>query len=107
MVLDQRFEDIAMEIIANAGAARGAAFNALTAAKNGNFEQAKELMNDSENYSRKAHTSHSELLTMYTKGEIEHSDFLLSHAQDHFMCAELARDLISEIIELREYVERK
>ncbi len=107
MVLDQRFVDIAMEIIANAGAARGAAFDALASAKDGNFARAKELMASSESYSRKAHTTHTELLTMYSKGELEHSDFLISHAQDHLMCAELARDLISEIIELREYVERK
>lgn len=107
MVLDQRLEQIAMGIIANAGAARGAAFDALAEAKNGNFEKAKGLLKKSESFAHDAHIRHSELLTLYTNGEIEQGDILISHAQDQLMCAELARELISEIIELREMMERK
>jgi Phosphotransferase system cellobiose-specific component IIA len=107
MVLDQRLEQIAMGIIANAGAARGAAFEALAEAKQANFEKAKELLVKSEKFAHDAHVRHSELLTLYSDGKIEHGDILLSHAQDQLMCAELARELISEIIELRETMERK
>ena len=107
MVMDQKFENTVMKIIANAGAARSSAFEALSMAKNGNFGKAKELLKDSENFSSEAHKSHSELLAFYAGGEIEQSDLLISHAQDHLMCAELARELIAEIIDLRECIERK
>jgi PTS system cellobiose-specific IIA component len=91
-----------MGIIANAGAARGAAFNALAEAKKYNFAKAKELLKSSDDYAHEAHVKHSELLTMYANGEIEQSDLLIAHAQDHLMCAELAKELIFEVIELRE-----
>jgi len=107
MVLNENLENYAMVIIANAGAARGAAFEALKEAKKGNFDKAKALLEDSANYAHDAHAKHSELLVMYAKGEVEQSDLLISHAQDHLMCAELARELIAEIIELRKSVERR
>lgn len=107
MALNKKMEEIAMKIIANAGAARSQAFEALAEAKKENFEKAKELLKSSDNYAREAHKSHSILLTQYANGEFEQSDILISHAQDHLMCAELAKELITEIIELREDAERR
>lgn len=107
MALNIKTEDIVMKIIANAGAARSKAFEALTEAKKGDFKKAKELLKSSDDYAREAHKTHSTLLTLYAKGEFEQSDILISHAQDHLMCAELAKELIVEIIELRESLERR
>jgi PTS system cellobiose-specific IIA component len=107
MALDKKMEDIAMKIIANAGAARSKAFEALAEAKKGDFVKAKELLKSSDYYAHEAHKTHSTLLTMYANGEFEQSDILISHAQDHLMCAELAKELIVEIIELREDAERR
>ena len=107
MALDKKMEDIAMKIIANSGAARSKAFEALTEAKKGNFSKSKELLESSDNFAREAHKSHSILLTLYANGEFEQSDILISHAQDHLMCAELAKELIAEIIEIRENAERR
>jgi len=101
MALNERLENIAMTIIANAGAARTAAFEALAKAKENNFGKAQELLKSSDDYAHRAHTTHSELLALYAKGEVEQSDILLAHAQDHLMCAVLAKELIVEIIELR------
>jgi cellobiose PTS system EIIA component len=107
MALEERFENVVMGIIANAGAARSAAFEALTSAKNHDFIKAKLLLTESKDFSQKAHERHSELLTYYASGEIQQSDLLISHAQDHLMCSELALELVSEIIGLREEIERK
>jgi PTS system cellobiose-specific IIA component len=107
MTITEKLENIAMAIIANAGAARAAAFNALKAAKEGDFDKSCELLESSKEYAREAHVSHSELLTMFAKGEVQHSNLLISHAQDHLMNAELARELISEIVELRKTMERR
>ena len=101
MALNEQQEDIAMMIISNAGAARGAAFEALKEAKACAFHQADETMKTADDYTRVAHKAHSELLAMYAKGQLEGSDILLSHAQDHLMCAELAKELITEMIALR------
>lgn len=107
MALDKKMEEIAMKIIANAGAARSGAFEALAKAKQGDFIKATELLEASDKYAREAHKAHSVLLTMYANGEFDQSDVLISHAQDHLMCAELAKELISEIIELRKDTERR
>ncbi len=104
MALDERTEEIAMAIISNAGAARGAAFDALKAAKAGDYEQAAALMKSADEYSRAAHKTHSELLALYAKGAFEGGDILLSHAQDHLMCAALAMELIGELIDLRKTI---
>lgn len=105
MALSEKLENVAMTIIANAGAARTKAFEALAKAKEHNFEKAQELLESSDEYAHKAHTAHSELLALYAKGEVEQSDILLAHAQDHLMCAVLAKELIAEIIELRGSIE--
>lgn len=107
MILDQHVEQIVMGIIANAGASRTTAFTALEEAKKGSFENASELLKRSEELSREAHVRHSELLSLYSDGKLDQSDLLIAHAQDHLMCAELARELIAEIIELRETLGRK
>ena len=107
MALDRKMEDIAMKIIANAGAARSKAFEALSAAKKGDYQKAGELLESSDQYAHEAHKTHSALLTMYANGEFDQSDILIAHAQDHLMCAELAKELILEIIELRKDAERR
>ena len=100
MALTKNIENIVMEIIANSGAARSSAFNALAEAKKSNFAEASELLSQSDEFSHIAHVKHTELLSLYAKGELLNSDLLISHAQDHLMCAELAKELILEIIEI-------
>jgi PTS system cellobiose-specific IIA component len=107
MPLEKRTEDIAMKIIANAGAARSKAFEALAEAKKGNFAGANKLLKSSADFAQDAHKAHSSLLTMYANGEFEQCDILISHAQDHLMCAELAKELIVEIIEFHKNKERR
>lgn len=102
MVNDERLEDLAMNIIANAGASRGASFEALAAAKKGEFPSAKEKLSAAAEFSHKAHEAHSQLLKLDAKGEVPQVDLLLSHAQDHLMNAALALELITEIIELHQ-----
>ena len=87
------------------GAARSNAFEALAFARKKEFSQASVLLDEAKAYSQKAHASHSELLTIYAAGELQ-GDLLISHAQDHLMCSELALELATEIIDLRKEIER-
>lgn len=97
-----KLESISMQIIANAGDAKGTAFDALEEAKKGNFEKAHELLKQSEIIANTAHKAQMSLLADYANGEIKCVDVLLVHAQDHLMTTLLAQELIKEIILLYE-----
>lgn len=96
------FESVSMNIIANAGDAKGLAFDALAEAKKKNFERAHELMKKSDVASNIAHKAQMQLLTMQARGEVMNVDVLLVHAQDHLMTTLLAQEMIKEMIELYE-----
>lgn len=95
---EEQLEEIAMMIIANAGAARSNSFGALEEAKKGNYEAADEMLKTADDYLHTAHESHRELLKLDSKGEIKKMSVLLAHAQDHLMNSTLAEELIKEII---------
>lgn len=100
---NEKLEEISMIIIANSGAARSNAFQALDEAKHGKFNEAEELLNSAEDYLQLAHESHRELLKMDSKGEVEKISVLLAHAQDHLMSSTLAKELMKELIILYKY----
>lgn len=93
-------ETVAMTIIAHSGEARTAAFNALQRAKSGNFEEAEELMKESEKEALEAHNAQTELLVSEANGDKTEVNVLLVHSQDHLMTSILAQELIKEIIYL-------
>ena len=59
---EQSVEMISFGIIANAGDARSFAFQALEAAKHGNFDEADELMKKSDEAATLAHKAQTDLL---------------------------------------------
>ena len=67
--LQEALEEISMLIIANSGAARSAAFEALQAAKKKDFAQADQLMESAEKSLQTAHEAHRKLLQMDAKGK--------------------------------------
>jgi len=107
MQYNERLEEISMVIIANSGAERSAAFEALREAKNGNFEEAEELLQKANEYFQLAHQAHSELLQLDAKGEVNDIGVLLTHAQDHMMSSMLAEELIKEIIFLHKKIRKE
>ena len=101
MIENEAIETILMTIIAHSGAARGSAFEALSAAKKGEAEKSLTLIEQANGALREAHNSHKALLKMDADGEIEKIDMLIVHAQDHLMMSTLASELIAEIVEIR------
>lgn len=93
-------EEISFQLIANAGSARSLAFEALAAAKAGDFARADELMAQSKECGVAAHQVQTDLLTNEAQGNHTAIDVLLVHAQDHLMTAMLAQELIAELIEV-------
>lgn len=96
--LNEELEGIAMTIIANSGAARSAAFEALEKAKMKDFDGAEKLLKTAEDSLQSAHEAHRKLLQMDAKGEVASVGILLCHAQDHLMGSALAKDLIREMV---------
>ena len=93
-------EMISFGIIAHAGDARSYAYGALAADKAGNFEEAAELLKQSDAAAVEAHHMQTDLLINEANGNKTTVDVLLVHAQDHLMTSMLAVELIKELIEL-------
>lgn len=92
------FEKIIFEIIVHAGNARSNAFEALESAKNGDFENAYNLLKQAKEELNMAHDIQNKLITEEANGKEIPVKLILIHAEDHLMNAILARDLIEEII---------
>lgn len=100
-------EEIAMTLIGNSGEARSLAFEALKEAKSGNYEEAKDYLEKAKERSLVAHSMQTELICNEADGNGIDMNLLMVHAQDHLMTSILARELISEIIELYKKLENK
>ena len=74
------------------------AFQALDAAKSGNFDEAEELLKKSEEASTLAHKAQTDLLFDEVNGNPTPVNVLLVHSQDHLMTSMLATELIKELI---------
>lgn len=97
-------EMIAFGLVAQAGDARSKAYEALFTAKQGDFEQAHELMRQAEESILEAHQIQISLLSKEASGCHQELSILLVHAQDHLMTAILAKELIAELIELHQTI---
>lgn len=96
------FEQVACMIIANAGDARSNCLGAINIAKEGNFIEAKNMLNQANEALIKAHEEHTKVLTKDARGEEIPMSFLLVHAADHLASAEVIFDLADTIITLFE-----
>lgn len=98
-------EEVVMGLIINSGQARSLAYTALKQAKQGNFEQAKEIMEQSRTALNEAHRVQTQLIESDLGEAKIKVSLVLVHAQDHLMTSMLARELITELIEVYEKVQ--
>lgn len=89
-----------MGMIMHGGDAKSSAMEAIHAAKSGNFDEAMDKINDSEDALEKAHESQTNLLAREAgEGSVELS-LLMIHGQDHLMNAITTKDLAIEMIDV-------
>jgi len=93
-------EDAVMEIIVNAGQSRSLCFEALQAARDGNFNEANSLLREADGYARDAHKIQTRLIEQDAGEARQPMTLIMVHAQDHLMTSLLARELAGEIIHL-------
>lgn len=98
----EELEEVVMGLIINSGQARSLACGALKMAKQGDFESAKAMMDQSRLALNEAHLVQTKLIEGdQGEGKMKVS-LVLVHAQDHLMTSMLARELVTELIELHE-----
>lgn len=98
----EELEEVVMGLIINSGQARSLAYGALRKAKEGDFEAAKAMMDQSRMALNEVHLVQTKLIEGdQGEGKMKVS-LVLVHAQDHLMTSMLARELIAELIELHE-----
>lgn len=93
-------EEQVMGLIINSGNARSCAYEALTLAKQGNFEQAEEVMQAARAALNEAHLVQTQLIEQDQGEGKTKMTLIMVHAQDHLMTSMLARELIGELIQL-------
>lgn len=98
--MDINLEEIVFSIISHAGNSRSACFEALHLAKNGNFNEANLCMQQAKKELSQVHNIQTSLIQEEAAGNKQEFSLLLMHAEDHLMTAILAKDLISELIEM-------
>lgn len=98
----EELEEVVMGLIINSGQARSLAYAALKQAKQGDFDAAKVMMEQSRMALNEAHLVQTKLIEGdQGEGKMKVS-LVLVHAQDHLMTSMLARELVTELIELHE-----
>ncbi len=100
----QDLEEVVMGLIINSGQARSLAYSALKKAKEGDFEQARAVMAQSRMALNEAHLIQTKLIEEDQGEGKTKVSLVLVHAQDHLMTSMLARELITELIELHEKI---
>lgn len=92
--------EVIMGLIINGGNAKSDAMEAIHAAKNGEFDLAKQKLIDSDKALVEAHHSQTSLLTQEAQGNHMAVSLLMVHSQDHLMNAITFLDLAKEIVDL-------
>ena len=93
-------EEQVMGIIINAGQSRSLCYEALQSAKEGNFVDADEKMQQSQHFAREAHLVQTQRIEADEGEGKTKMTLVMVHAQDHLMTSILAKELVTELIEI-------
>ncbi|OIJ22073.1 PTS lactose/cellobiose transporter subunit IIA [Anaerobacillus alkalidiazotrophicus] len=97
-------EELIFQLILHAGNGKSSAMEALQAAKQGEFVEAREKLKQAGQELNEAHHIQTSLIQGEIRGEKTEISLLMIHAQDHLMNAITVKDLAAEIIDLNELV---
>ncbi len=93
-------EMIVFSLIANSGEGRSLSMEAISKAKNNDFEGAIELLEQADSKIAEAHKSQTKLIQSEAEGEKTEATLLLIHAQDHLMNAITVSQMAKEFVDL-------
>ncbi len=95
-------ELVCFKIIAAVGTARSNYIMAIQKARQGQYEEARQLIKEGEAEFVAAHQAHGELIMKEANGEKTDVCLLLLHAEDQLMSAETIKIVANELIDLCE-----
>ena len=98
--------ELAMGLIAGAGDSRSYCMEAIDEARDGNFDQARELLKNAVEAMIETHEVQTGLIRNEMEGREEAVSLLMVHAQDHLNLALITRDIAEEFITLYERISR-
>ena len=95
-------ETSAFEIIALAGQAKSDTLIALKKVKGDEYEEARELLKEANDFIGQASSVHLKLLSRLSENSEENLPFLIIHAEDHYSQASYSYELVSELLDIFE-----
>lgn len=98
----ENVELISFQIISAVGSAKSDYLEALSLAKQGDFEAAQLKIKSGEASFIKGHEVHSQLISQEAGGKNLEFSLLLMHAEDQLMSAEVIKIMAQELIDLYE-----
>lgn len=103
----ENLEETVMGIIINAGQCRSLCYEALAKAKAGDFSASEDMMEQARHFANEAHAVQTKLIEEDEgEGKVQ-MNLILVHAQDHLMNSMLAKELVTELIELHRRLAKK
>ena len=93
-------EEQVMGIIINAGQSRSLCYEALQSAKEGNFADADEKMQQAQHFAREAHLVQTQLIEADEGEGKTKMTLVMVHAQDLLMPSILAKELVTKLIDI-------
>jgi cellobiose PTS system EIIA component len=103
-IKERIMEEIILNIIMHSGEARSCSMEAISLAKIGRFERAKELIIKANEELGYAHNSQTSLIQGEAASDKIEFSLLLIHAQDHLMTTMTFKDLAIELIDVHEKI---
>lgn len=98
------YETMVMQLVTNGGTARSCAMQAIEKAKEGAYEEARELLRAADSSIGQAHQYQTELIQDEVRGNAQQVTLLIVHAQDHIMNAMVVIDMAKEFVALYETI---
>lgn len=95
----------AFQIISSVGSARSSYIEAIQLAKQGKFDEAKELIKDGDEMFVEGHNAHTSLLQEEAVGKLGSLSLLILHAEDQLMSAEAFKTIALEFIDSYQHIE--
>lgn len=93
---------VIVQMISASGAAKSKYIEAISEARESNFEEAQKLIKEGSECFSEAHRVHADLLSTEANGVNSEVSLLIVHAEDQMMSAEMFRTIAEELIMLYE-----
>ena len=93
-------ETVCFQIISNAGTARSLFMEAISEARDNNFEKVDDMFKEANKYFSEAHKIHGQLIQKEAKGENVPFSLLFMHAEDLLISTETMKHLAKELVHI-------